>query len=418
MVEIAAHIDVPSAAPISAPYWLAEEAGAGRQAVADPRLIGEPAGPPPLPVRVEVAIGDEAVSLDVPVVHSWTDRVHGERIRTVRIVPPATITPSRRAVMLANGARATASLRVRAGSDAVRGEAFLPLPPGWRSDPARIPVELGAAGDEATVRFTISAPAGAGSITIRPTMRVGGRDWSYREDVIDHPHIPFDIVLQPASLRLVPLEIERPSGTIGYLPGPGDTVADDLRSVGMTVETIDEEMLRGGNLDRYAAIVVGIRAYNTRADVRAAHARLVRYAEHGGTVVVQYATHSTGSPLEVPVGPYPLQIDRGRVTDETAAMTPVDPEHALLIGPNRITDRDFEGWVQERGLYFAQTWDDRYRPVFRVADPDEPPQLGSLLVAEHGRGRWVYTGLAFFRQLPAGVPGAYRLFTNLLAGRP
>jgi hypothetical protein len=144
----------------------------------------------------------------------------------------------------------------------------------------------------------------------------------------------------------------------------------------------------------------------------------MRYAENGGTVVVQYATHSTSSPLEVPIGPYPLQIDRGRVTDETAPMTPVDPEHVVLRVPNRIAASDFEGWVQERGLYFAQTWDDRYQPIFSVADPGERPQLGGLLVAEHGRGRWVYTGLAFFRQLPAGVPGAYRLFANLLAGRP
>jgi LmbE family N-acetylglucosaminyl deacetylase len=417
-VEITAEVGIAPDAAISAPYWLAAGAGEGRQTVADARLIGEPTGPPPLTVRIEITAGDGTISLDVPVVHSWTDRVHGERIRLFRIVPPATVTPSRRAVLLVNGESATASLRVRAGRDALRGEVSLPLPPGWRSDPTRVPVDLGRAGEETTVRFAITAPPDAEQVTIRPTVTVGGRDWSYREDVIDYPHIPLQLVLQPATLRLVPLTIARPAGLIGYLPGSGDTVADDLRSVGMTIETIDEEMLRTGDLDRFAAIVVGIRAYNTRPDVRTAHARLMRYAENGGTVVVQYATHSTSSPLEVPIGPYPLQIDRGRVTDETAPMTPVDPEHVVLRVPNRIAASDFEGWVQERGLYFAQTWDDRYQPIFSVADPGERPQLGGLLVAEHGRGRWVYTGLAFFRQLPAGVPGAYRLFANLLAGRP
>jgi hypothetical protein len=176
-------------------------------------------------------------------------------------------------------------------------------------------------------------------------------------------------------------------------------------------------MLRAGDLDRYGAIVVGVRAYNTRAVLRATHERLMRYVERGGTVVVQYVTNNRLAPLEDPVGPYPLTVGRERVTDERAAMTAVDPEHAILHTPNAIGAADFEGWVQERGLYFAEKWDDRYQPIFRAADPDEQPLAGAVLVADHGKGRYVYTGLAFFRQLPAGVPGAYRLFANLIARR-
>lgn len=413
---ITSEVKIPTDAPVSAPYWLVEESTGGHQVVGDARLVGDPTGPPPLSVRVEIVAGDTVVPLELPVVHSWTDRVHGERIRTFRIVPPATVTPQRRAVMITGEGGAAVALRVVAGDDKVRGEVSLALPAGWQTDPTSASFDLAEAGDETTVRFAVTAPRNATAIKVRPVVTARGRDWSYRADLIDYPHIPLQLVLQPSSVRLVPLDLRVPAGTIGYVPGSGDTVADDLRSVGIEVETIDDETLRSGNLQRYRAIVVGIRAYNTNAALRAAHSRLMQYVESGGTAVVQYNTHSTWSPLEADIGPYPLQLGRGRVTDESAPMNPVDPDDPLLRRPNRIAVADFEGWVQERGLYFAQSWDDRYRPVLSVADPDEEPQLGSLLVAEHGRGRYVYTGLSFFRQLPAGVPGAYRLFANLLAG--
>jgi LmbE family N-acetylglucosaminyl deacetylase len=409
-------VGVAPDAPVSAPYWLAERPLPGRYVVRDPGLVGDPSGPPALAVAVELGLGDRVVTLDVPVVHAWTDPVHGERVRGVLIVPPATVTPARQAVMLPNGERAVAVLRVRAGRDDVRGDAVLGLGDGWRAEPPRIPVHLARAGDETTVRFEVTPPRDATPVEVRPAIEVGGTAWSHREDTIDHPHVPLRTVLRPATLRLVPLALRRPAGTIGYVMGSGDTVAADLAHVGFAVEELDDDALRGGDLGRYRAIVVGIRGYNTRAALRSAHERLVRWVEDGGTVVVQYNTNNRVGPLETPIGPHPLALGRGRVTDETAAMVPVDPAAPLLRAPNRIDAADFDGWVQERGLYFAERWDARWTPVFRTADPGEPPLEGGVLVANHGRGRWVYTGLAFFRQLPAGVPGAYRLLVNLLAG--
>jgi hypothetical protein len=306
-------------------------------------------------------------------------------------------------------------LRVRAGRGALVGRVVLPLPAGWRVEPAETPVRLAHAGDETVVRFDVTAPGGADALEVQPVVEVEGRAWSYRVDVIDYPHIPMQVVLQPATLRLVPLALRLPSGTIGYIPGSGDTVADDLADVGLTVETLDDETIRTGDLHRLAAIIVGIRAYNARDVLRSAHARLMRYVEEGGTLVVQYNTSSERDPLTIPVGPFPLTIGRGRVTDERAAMEPVTLAVPILHAPNRIVAADFDGWVQERGLYFAETWDERYQPVFRAADPGEEPLLGGTLVAQVGKGRYVYTGLAFFRQLPAGVPGAYRLLANLIA---
>jgi hypothetical protein len=415
--DIAADVPIPEGAAVSAPYWLAAPPLRGRQIVSDPRLVGDPKGPPTLAVGVELALEDRIVHLDAPVVYAWTDPVQGERTRSFLVVPPAAVTPVRQAVLFPNGKAAAVELRIRAGADALHGDVSLRLPADWRAGPASMPVTLAHAGDETTVRFQVTPPANADAIEIRPAIDIGGMTWSYREDVIDYPHIPMQVVLQPARLRLVPLTLRLPSGPVGYIPGSGDTVADDLAHVGLTVDVLDDEKLRTGDLSRYHAIVVGIRAYNTRDELRSAHERLMHYVQGGGTLVVQYNTNNRLAPLEVPIGPFPLTIGRDRVTDENAAMVPVSPKHPVLLAPNRIGPDDFTGWVQERGLYYAESWDQHYDPIFSAADPGEQPLLGGLLVARYGRGRYVYTGLAFFRQLPAGVPGAYRLFANLIAGR-
>ncbi len=415
--EIAQAVPIGADTPPSAPYWLAAPALPGRQVVADPLLVGAPSSPPALAVAVELRVDGRSLRLTTPVVYAWKDQVHGERVRRFLVAPPATVTPLREAVMFPNGRATVAALRVRAARNDLAGEVALDLPAGWRAEPARAPVTLAKAGNETVVRFTVTPPKGAAAVEVHPTFTSGGRIWSLREDVIDYPHVPMQVVLQPATLRLVPLALRLPKGTIGYVPGSGDTVAGDLAHVGLTVETLDDEMLASADLDRYAAIVVGVRAYNTRAALRNAHARLMRYVEQGGTVVVQYVTNNRLAPLEVPIGPYELTIGRDRVTDERAAMAPIDPRAAVLHEPNEIVAADFDDWVQERGLYYAEKWDPRYAPVFRAADPDEKALDGGLLVAAHGKGRYAYTGLAFFRQLPAGVPGAYRLFANLLAGR-
>jgi hypothetical protein len=215
----------------------------------------------------------------------------------------------------------------------------------------------------------------------------------------------------------VPLALALPKGTVGYVRGPGDSVAADLAHVGVKVEEVDDETLRGGDLGRYAAIVLGIRALNTRPAARAANPRLLEYAKKGGTVVVQYNTNSRLAPLTSAIGPCALDLGRDRITDEDAPVTLLKPKHAAVRAPNQLGPDDWRGWVQERGIYFATKWEKCWTPLFEMTDPGEAPLQGSTLVADHGKGRFVYTGLAFFRQLPAGVPGAYRLFANLIAPR-
>jgi hypothetical protein len=404
-------VPLPASAPPSVAPWLARPPGPGRYEVADPRHVAVPRPPAALTATVDVVIAGRRLALTTPVVHAWTDRVHGERVRPFTIVPPATATPLREAV-LTTGRPAPLALRVRAGHDAFTGEVALELPPGWRAAPASHAVQLAKAGDEVTLRFDVSAEPRAAAGEARPVVRSGGGTYSLREDLIDYPHIPLQLVLRPAAVRLVPLELRVPAGRVGYVRGSGDTVAADLAHVGFAVDELDDEALRAGDLGRYAAVILGIRAYNARPAVRDAHARLMAYAERGGTLIMQYNTLD----LTGPIGPYRLELGRDRITDEAAAPTAIDPRHPLLTRPNRLGAADWEGWVQERGLYFAEQWDARYRPVLRFADPGEAPVEGALLVAPHGRGRYIYTGLALFRQLPAGVPGAYRLLANLIGG--
>jgi LmbE family N-acetylglucosaminyl deacetylase len=403
---------VAAATPVSIPYWLQGDGAETRNSPVD----GLPRDPAPLQVTASFAGKAGTFDLRLPVVYAWTDPARGERLREVLVAPPSTVTPVRTASMSLNGNPASVVLRVRASQDGVKTSVSVPAPAGWRVEPASVSIELAKAGDETTARFAITPPTGAAAAMLTPVLDGSGP--AVREDVIDYPHIPLQDVLQPARVRVAPLVAVVPDGVIGYIEGSGDSVADDLAQLGMRVELLDDEALRNADLSRFHAIVVGIRAFNTRAGLRAQQDRLMRYVENGGTVVVQYNTQNRLGPLEGRVGPYPLTIGRGRVTDERATMTPLASGHELLTRPNAIGPADFDGWVQERGLYFAETWDPKYTPIFSAADPDEKPLEGSLLFAPYGKGRYVFTGLAFFRQLPAGVPGAYRLFLNLIGTAP
>jgi hypothetical protein len=234
---------------------------------------------------------------------------------------------------------------------------------------------------------------------------------------VEYPHIPIVTDFPPAEVAVRRFDLKRAPGRIGYVAGAGDEVPAALRQAGYDVTLLDDAALAHEPLGRYGAIVVGVRAFNTRPRLLPLLPRLLGYVAAGGTLVEQYNTNNRLAPLKERLGPFPFELSQQRVTDERAPVRFESPAHPLLTRPNRITAADFDGWVQERGLYFAGTWSDRYQTVLSMHDPGEPPRRGSLLYARHGKGTFVYTGLAFFRQLPAGVPGAYKLFLNLVAAR-
>nr|WP_232293402.1 PIG-L family deacetylase [Stigmatella aurantiaca] len=411
-------VEIPADARISTPYWLRKPVEGGLYTVEaqDRALIGRPEGEPALTVTFVYEAGGKRFTVVRPVVFVWTDPVRGELYRAFEIAPAVTATLDREVLMFPNGMSQTVPVVLAAGRADAAGTVRLEVPGGWRAEPAEVPFQLAARGDERTVRFQLTPPKGASErARLRVVVESGGRAESWRVRTVTHEHIPPQSVRQPSEAALVPVALAMKGRRIGYVPGPGDRVAESLAAVGYEVTVLPEEPLASEKLERFDAILIGVRAFNANPRLSLHRERLLRYVEGGGRLVVQYNTNSRVGPLTAFVGPYPLEIGRERVTDETAAMTPVDPKVPLLNAPNRLGPADFEGWVQERGLYFASKWDEHYQPIFSMQDPGEEPLQGGLLVARHGKGTFIYTGIAFFRQLPAGVPGAYRLLANLLA---
>ena len=232
---------------------------------------------------------------------------------------------------------------------------------------------------------------------------------------IEYDHIPYQFILSDAEAGLVNIDLKKSSINIGYIPGAGDDVPACLKQVGYNVTILTDDLLTNDNLSKYSAIITGVRAYNTNDRLQIHYNKLMEYVNKGGNLIVQYNTNNQIGPVKAKIAPYPFTISRDRVTDEKADVNFINEKHSVMNFPNAITQKDFNGWVQERGIYFASDIDKAYETIFSMKDPNEKPSAGSLIIAKYGNGNFVYTGLVFFRELPAGVPGAYRLFVNLLS---
>src|SRR5947209_1388308 len=401
----------------SQPYWLREEPGKGLYVVGELTFVGRPENSPPLGMYVSIVTGDggNAFSFEVPVLFRWTDRVRGDLYRPVVVVPEVAVGVEEKTLVFPD--RQPRQVRVTLKSN-VAGETAgtlrLKLPAGWSSSPAEVPATLKGKGEEFKATFNVTPPAGAGAGRLAAEFASGGKTFTRGTFEIDYPHIPRQTLFPAAEAKLVRVDLQRRGGRVGYVMGSGDEIPEALRQVGYDVALLSDEDLDAADFSRFDAVIVGVRAYNTRAALRKNQRRLLEYVERGGTLVVQYNTPDRS--LEgAQLGPYPFKLAQDRVTDEDAAVRLLAPDDALLNAPNKITAADFDGWVQERGLYFASDFDARYTPLFSAHDPGEPDLKGSTLVARYGKGTFVFPALAFFRQLPAGVPGAYRLFVNMIS---
>ncbi|HEX8719068.1 MAG TPA: PIG-L family deacetylase [Pyrinomonadaceae bacterium] len=411
---------VPADSAYSQPYWLREEPERALFRINDRALVGAPEAPPPLTQSLTVFFGEEGepVTFDVPVVYRWTDRVRGDLYRNVVVVPEVAVQVSEQTLVFPDRApkQLRVTLRNNTAADSA-GTLRLRLPAGWAATPAEVPAAVKAKGEEFRATFSVTPPAGASTAELVAEYESAGKTFTRGLVEIDYPHIPRQTLFPAAEAKLVRVDLARRGSRVGYVMGAGDEVPEALRQAGYEVVLLSDEELESADLSRFDAVVTGVRAYNTRAALRRQQRRLLEYVERGGTLVVQYNTPDRT--LEgAQLGPYPLKVTQDRVTDEEAEMTLLAPADAVLNAPNKITPADFRGWVQERGLYFASEWDARYTPLFASHDPGLPELKGSTLVARHGKGTYVFTALSFFRQLPAGVPGAYRLFVNMIsAGR-
>jgi LmbE family N-acetylglucosaminyl deacetylase len=399
-------------APLSTPYWLELPPERGRYPVRDPESIGLPAGPPPLEAEFSFRAFGHALSFARAVAYRWTDPVAGERYRWVEVLPAVTVDCDTEVLVFPDTKARVLSVRVRSTAGAA-GTVHLETEGGFTASPAEQPFRV-PAGGEVEVTFRVTAKSAAKTGTLRAVATVDGDPARYDRGLrrIEHAHIPIQTLLPPAEVRLVRLDVVRRRHRVGYVPGAGDAVASALRQLGYEVVELDPKALTPAALAGLESIVTGVRAWNVEPRLVAAHGVLMDWVARGGTLVVQYNTNNRIGPSPPDLGPYPFVISQERTTDETA---PVDlAKDPVLSSPNKIGPADFEGWVQERGLYYADSWDPRYRAPLSMSDPGEKPLQGGLLVAKHGKGVFVYTGLALFRQLPAGVPGAYRLLVNLV----
>ena len=408
--EQKATIQVPKDTRYSSPAWLEKAATPGLYPVADPALAGIPEESAPLEAEFVLLIGGERLRVRRPIVFKWVDPIQGERYRRVEVLPVVTLDPRGELLLFPDATPRPLTVTLRSVPGAA-GTVSLDVPAGFTFSPAAVPFQI-EAGGEAVVTFRVTPPPGAATGKLVAFAMVGGERFDRGVRRVDHAHIPIQTWLPPAEVRLTRVDVLHSRHRIGYVPGPGDEVPDALRQAGYAVTLLTPQELRDQPLDRFDAIVFGIRAFNVAPQLASLHDSLMAFVEGGGTVVVQYLTANWISNAPPDIGPYPFTIGRGRVTDEDAAVTTTPSP--VLATPNRIGASDWAGWVQERGLYFAEKWDDRYVAPLSMHDPGEKPLSGALLVGRHGKGTFVYTGLAFFRQLPAGVPGAFRLFANLL----
>jgi hypothetical protein len=385
---------------------------------------GVPFAPDPVRIRAEATVLGSAITVTLPATYQGLDSRSGEFRRPVRVVPAITLAlqPGLAVLPLQQTAQ---PLRISVVASAENGSPIsgilrLAAPEGWRIEPAEIPLDFGAEGGEHLIEFTVIAPddLGPGRTEIDATFTdSAGRTFSSGYTLVDYPHIHPRALYRNARLDVRMVDVEVPAGlNVAYIAAPGDNVPSALSQLGITLTPLTPDDLAATPLRGYDVIVVGNRAYEGRPDLVAYNQRILDYAQAGGTVIVQYNQYEFTEPG---IAPYPVSMARphDRVTDETAAVRLLVPDHPIFNVPNRIGPADFEGWVQERGLYYLNTWDERYRPLLEMADPGEPPVRGAMLVTNYGEGIYVYTGLALFRQLAAGVPGAYRLFANLLALR-
>jgi len=308
------------------------------------------------------------------------------------------------------------AVSVKANAANATGELRIDVPAGWKVDPKARSFQIARAGEQQELSFTVTPSQADSTASLRAVATVGGREIASGVQVISYPHIPDQTLLLPANVKLVRSDIHITARRIGYIMGAGDEMPDALRQLGLEVTLLRPADLEEGDLSRFDAIVAGVRAYNVRADVRANQPRLLDYVKNGGTYVVQYNTGDNS----LNMGPYPFTVPPGtryRITVEDSPMTLPHVDSRLLQAPNHIAPRDFEGWVQERGLYFATKWDSHYETVLSSKDPGETELPGGELWTRYGKGVYIFTAYSWFRQLPAGVPGAYRLFANLLSAK-
>ena len=413
-LEYRTGVMIPQDMPYSGPYWLRESHDGFSFTVDDRQLIGLDDTPPAVEAIFELTVDGKPLDIKTPVIYKRNDPRTGETYRPFVITPPVFLEIDGDVHVFAEQQPKPILVTVKAGKSDISGRVSLDLPNGWSSDPQYFDYRLALKGQEREFTFSVLPPEGQSVGELKAVAEQDGETYDQSMVTIEYEHIPTQTLFPDATARMVKLNIRKEGEMIGYIMGAGDEVPKALEQIGYQVVMLEEEDVRPGALSKFDAVMIGIRAYNTVGWLRYKNEQLLAYVENGGTLISQYNT--TRMLVTQDMAPYEMKISRDRVADEKVEVRFLQENHPVLNTPNKITQQDFENWVQERGLYFPNEWDkEQFDPILSMNDPGEDPKEGSLLVAQYGKGYYIYTGLSFFRELPAGVPGAFRLLTNLIS---
>jgi len=412
-INVKESIILSAEAKPTTPYWLNKKGSLGMYTVEDKSLIGKPETPSALTVDFNLMVNKVPLTITKNVIYRYSKPDKGELYRPFEIIPEVSAKILEKVIIFENDNQKEIPVVIKAGRDNLEGSITLDYPKDWSVFPKQQKINITHKGQEQTIVFTIIPPKNQSEGTLSPKVTIGNKVYNKELIEIDYDHIPFQTVLLPSESKIVRLDIKKRGESIAYIEGAGDVVPESLKQIGYNVITIFPEEITKENLSKFDAVVVGIRAYNTVEALNYKQDILFDFVKNGGNMIVQYNTRHR---LKVDkLAPYDLKLSRDRVTDEFAEVTFINPNHEVLNSPNKITQQDFKGWTQERGLYFPSEWASEFSPILSMHDKGETPKTGSLLVAKYGKGHYIYTGLSFFREFPAGVSGAYRLFANMLS---
>ncbi|WP_394906402.1 PIG-L family deacetylase [uncultured Mesonia sp.] len=405
---------IPAKTAYSNPYWLNKKPSLGLYKVPNDSLIGLPETNAAFEVTYQFKIKQETIQYKVPVLYKYNDPIAGEVFEPFYVVPPISIGLPNKQLIFAENTPKDIQVELKAFRKDITGELIFDLPENWKYTSENKNLHFKEKGEIKTVKLRVFPPKHSAQAQLKISFKHQNKNYPYTVSFIDYPHIPKQVLLEPAELKLNRLDLKTKAEKIAYLVGAGDAVPEALKVMNYKVDLLHLDQLTSAQkLEQYDAILLGIRAFNVLPELKFKNYWLFDYVKNGGNLIVQYNT-SRGLVTEE-LAPYPLQLSRDRVTDENAKVTFIDKNHPVLNTPNVLEKSDFDNWVQERGLYFPNTWSDRFTPILSMGDPNESQTQGALLVAPYGKGYYIYTGLSLFRELPAGVPGAYRLLANLIA---
>lgn len=406
---------IPENTPFTSPYWLNEKGTLGMYIVKDKKLLGKPETPRAFNATYVLDFNGSTITFIKPIVYKYAKRDKGEIFQPFEIVPEATTSFNDKVIIFADEKSKEVEVSVKAHKNNIEGTVQLCYDKKWGINKETKPFKIEKKGDEQIIKFILTPPENENESYISPIIKLNGKEITKDLITIAYDHIPTQTILLPAEAKVVRLNIKKAGENIGYIMGAGDEVPKSLQQIGYTVHTIDPTTITKGSLQKFDAVVVGIRAYNVIPELKFKQPFLLDYVNQGGNLIIQYNTAGRWDKQFENIAPYPLQISRDRVTNENSEVKILAKDHSVINFPNQINQNDFNGWVQERGLYFPNKWSSEFTPILQMKDKGEAATKGSLLVAPYGKGNYIYTGLSFFRELPAGVPGAYKLFSNLLS---